>query len=120
MDIDLLLICCYRITVNSKLSLIIPVFNESEEIENFFSNLKKVCNFDLVNEIIFIDDCSTDNSLKSLEKKITEFNTLSLDVNFFLIRNLKNRGYGFSIKKGVRNSSNDTIAIIDLDRTYKI
>ena len=106
--------------MNSKLSLIIPVFNESEEIENFFSNLKKVCNFDLVNEIIFIDDCSTDNSLKSLEKKITEFNTLSLDVNFFLIRNLKNRGYGFSIKKGVESSSNDTIAIIDLDRTYKI
>ena len=106
--------------MNSKLSLIIPVFNESEEIENFFSNLKKVCNFDLVNEIIFIDDCSTDNSLKSLEKKITEFNTLSLDVNFFLIRNLKNRGYGFSIKKGVASSSNDTIAIIDLDRTYKI
>ena len=42
------------------------------------------------------------------------------NVNFLLLSNLKNRGYGFSIKKGVENSSNDVIAIIDLDRTYKI
>ena len=37
-----------------------------------------------------------------------------------LIRNFKNRGYGFSIKKGIKNSINQYIAIIDLDRTYKI
>ena len=106
--------------MNSKLTLVIPVFNESDEIENFFNDIKKICNFDLINEIIFIDDCSTDNSLNSLEKKINEFKTLPINVNFLLINNLKNRGYGFSIKKGVERSSNDSIAIIDLDRTYKI
>ena len=37
-----------------------------------------------------------------------------------IISNLKNRGYGFSIKRGVNNSINNSIAIIDLDRTYKI
>ena len=106
--------------MNSKLTLVIPVFNESDEIENFFNDIKKICNFDLINEIIFVDDCSTDNSLKLIEKKINEFKILSLDVNFSLINNLKNRGYGFSIKKGVESSSNNSIAIIDLDRTYKI
>jgi polyisoprenyl-phosphate glycosyltransferase len=105
--------------VNSKISLVIPVFNESDEIENFFNDLK-LCNFDLINEIIFIDDLSTDNSSNLLEEKIEEFKKLFINTNFLLLNNLKNRGYGFSIKKGVRNSNNNTIAIIDLDRTYKI
>ena len=54
--------------MNSKISLVIPVFNESIEIDNFFNNLK-YCNFDLINEIIFINDCSTDNSYELLKKK---------------------------------------------------
>lgn len=105
--------------MNSKISLIIPVFNEYDEIENFFKDLKK-CNFDLINEIIFVNDCSTDNSLELIQKKISEFKSLFLNVDLIAISNLKNRGYGFSIKKGVSNSKNETIAIIDLDRTYKI
>ena len=105
--------------MNSKISLIIPVFNEYGEIENFFNELKK-CNFDLINEIIFVNDCSTDNSLEQIQNKINEFKTLFINVNLMVISNLKNRGYGFSIKKGISNSKNDSIAIIDLDRTYKI
>ena len=54
--------------MNSKISLIIPVFNESSEIDNFFNDLKD-CDFNLIDEIIFIDDCSSDNSFQFLEKK---------------------------------------------------
>ena len=105
--------------MNSKISLVIPVFNESIEIDNFFSDLKD-CNFNLINEIIFIDDCSTDNSYELLKKKANEFKIESFKVDFILIKNSKNKGYGFSIKKGINKSNNDSIAIIDLDRTYKI
>ena len=105
--------------MSSKISLIIPVFNEYGEVENFFNELKK-CNFDLIDEIIFINDCSTDNSLELLQKKINEFKSLNFNINLIVINNLKNRGYGFSIKKGVYKSKNESIAIIDLDRTYKI
>ncbi len=105
--------------MNSKISLIVPVFNESNEIKNFFSDLNS-CDFDLINEIIFIDDCSDDNSYKLLENEIGQFNKKSFNINFLIVNNLKNRGYGFSIKKGIDNSNNDSIAIIDLDRTYKI
>ena len=105
--------------MNSKISLIIPVFNESREMNFFFDELKK-CNFNLIKEIIFVDDCSTDNSLDLLEKKIDEFKFLEFNIKFLILRNSKNKGYGFSIKKGVHNSNNDIIAIIDLDLTYKI
>ena len=47
--------------MNSKISLVIPVFNEFNEIDNFFNDLND-CNFNLINEIIFIDDCSTDKT----------------------------------------------------------
>ncbi len=105
--------------MNSKISLVIPVFNESVEIENFFNEIKK-CNFNLINEFILVDDCSTDDSYTLMKKKIIEFNSDKSEVNFQLIANLKNRGYGFSIKKGVDKSINENIAIIDLDRSYKI
>ena len=105
--------------MNSKISLVIPVFNESIEIDNFFSDLKK-CNFNLINEIIFIDDCSTDNSYELLKKKTSEFKIESFKIDFIIIKNSKNKGYGFPIKKGINKSNNDSIAIIDLDRTYKI
>lgn len=105
--------------MNSKISLIIPVYNECEVINNFFQDLK-ICNFNLINEIIFVNDYSTDNSLDLIQKKINEFEKLLPNVNFVIINNLKNRGYGFSIKKGVETSNNETIAIIDLDGTYKI
>ena len=105
--------------MNAKISLVIPVFNESIEIDNFFSDLKD-CNFNLINEIIFIDDCSTDSSYELLKKKTNEFKIESFKIDFILIKNSKNKGYGFSIKKGINKSNNDSIAIIDLDRTYKI
>ena len=105
--------------MSSKISLIIPVFNEENQINNFFVELKN-CNFDLINEIIFVDDCSTDDSFQLIEKKIFELKSALIKVNFLLVKNLKNRGYGYSIKKGVNISNNDSIAIIDLDRTYKV
>ena len=105
--------------MNSKISLIIPVYNESTEIENFFGELKK-CNFNLIDEIIFVDDSSTDDSHNLLKKNIEKFKSETSIVNLHLMYNLKNRGYGFSIKKGVEYSKNNVSAIIDLDRTYKI
>ncbi len=105
--------------MNSNVTLVVPVYNESLGVNDFFEQLKG-CNFNLINEIIFVNDCSTDDSSKLIEEKIIQFNKNYPNIKLLLISNLKNRGYGFSIKKGVNKSTNNYIAVIDLDKTYKI
>ena len=94
-------------------SFIIPVYNEEKTIEKVINDIKK--KFDEISnvenyEIIIVDDNSNDNS----EKIIKKFNEVKY------LRNLNNFGYGFSLKKGIRNSKYDNIVIIDGDGTYPV
>ena len=45
-----------------KFSLIIPIYNEEENISKLLNEIVNVNLYDKINEIIFIDDCSTDIS----------------------------------------------------------
>ena len=90
--------------MNSKISLIVPVFNEAAEIENFFNELKH-CDFNKINEIIFVDDCSSDNSIDLLNKNITQFKENNFEVNIFLINNLKIEDMDFPLKKVFPNQA---------------
>ena len=57
----------------TKLSIIIPAYNEGKTIRNVLEN---VANLALVNdiekEIIVINDCSTDNTLDEIEQFIAD------------------------------------------------
>ena len=94
-------------------SLIIPVFNEEESINNLFKKLKNIKEIKEDVEIILVDDCSTDKSYDYLKQN-------SSNVNAIVIKNEKNRGYGYSIKEGVKIAKNNVIAISDCDGTYPI
>ena len=95
-----------------KLSIIIPVYNEGsilkkniEIIEKFFKNKFKF-------EIIVIDDGSTDNSLSIL-------NTIK-SKNFKLLSNQINSGKGYSIKRGINESTGEIILTTDADLSAPI
>lgn len=94
-------------------SLIIPVFNEEESINNLFKKLKNIKEIKKDVEIILVDDCSTDKSYDYLKQN-------SSNVNAIVIKNEKNRGYGYSIKEGVKIAKNNVIAISDCDGTYPV
>ena len=64
--------------MSSKISLIIPVFNEYGEIENFFNELKK-CNFDLIDEIIISDE--NGNDAKKIQRDFPNNNKIIINVN---------------------------------------
>lgn len=95
------------------LSFVIPVFNEEKTIKKVILDIQKKCSetkeIDEY-EILIIDDNSTDQS----QKIIFEFK----EVKYF--KNLNNFGYGFSLKKGIRNASYSNIVILDGDGTYPI
>jgi len=83
-------------TINPTLLFVIPVFNESQVIENFIKSLDS--NFKQVaHSFIVVNDNSTDNSfqiLSSLEK------TLSIQ----LINNPMNLGHGRSLINGLKHA----------------
>ena len=92
------------------LSVIVPCFNESANIDNTFKrvelNIKKITdNY----EIIFVDDGSTDNSFKILNE-ISEKNPY-----LKIIRFSRNFGHQYAIYAGIVSSSGEGIFLIDAD-----
>lgn len=88
-------------------SIVIPLFNEEDNIEPLIKEtylyLKKYNNF----EIILVNDASTDKTLEIIKKVNND--------NISIINNDKNKGQSFSIHKGISKSSNETIITIDGD-----
>ncbi|MFA5157532.1 MAG: glycosyltransferase family 2 protein [Candidatus Omnitrophota bacterium] len=106
-----------------KLSIIIPVHNEAQNIERTalsFSNELEINKIE--HEILVVNDNSTDNTeevLKSLKLK-------AKDLNY--INSVSPKGYGFAVREGLENFNGDCVAIVmsdmsdspaDLVRYYK-
>lgn len=85
----------------SRVSAIIPVFNESQTIANV---LDCVISCELIDEIVVINDGSTDNSREVIEL---------YDVQ--LINLPQNRGKGYALNKGMELAKGDIILFLDSD-----
>ena len=94
-----------------KLSIIIPVFNEKETIEEILKRVRAALTLHHEKEIIVVDDCSndgTDKKLKDLKKKF----------NFILLRHSKNLGKGAAVKTALKEVTGDLVLIQDADLEY--
>ncbi|MEN9524561.1 MAG: hypothetical protein RL536_630 [Candidatus Parcubacteria bacterium] len=91
-----------------KYSLVIPVYNERGAIGPV---LKEVLSFfpKEILEIIVVDDGSTDGTADEVRKYPVRF-----------IQNIKNSGYGHSLKRGIMAATNPYIIITDGDGSYPI
>ena len=92
------------------ISVVIPAYNEENSIGNTIREIKRVMKknkIDKNSEIIVVNDGSTDNTAKVAEK-----------FGAIVINNPSNQGYGFSLKRGIKESKNETIVITDADLTY--
>jgi polyisoprenyl-phosphate glycosyltransferase len=98
-------------TPNKLLSIVVPVFNESEVISHFYARIKNlVDSLDTISyELIFIDDGSTDNSYQELSALAKEDNHLTL------LKFSRNFGHQIAITAGIDYAKGDAVVVIDAD-----
>lgn len=93
----------------SKLSIIIPVYNEKNTIEEVIRRVDIIDLGEIEKEIILINDGSDDGTEKILEKYIDKYKIIFLKKNF---------GKGYAIRKGFEIASGDILLIQDADLEY--
>lgn len=86
-----------------KVSAVIPVFNEERTVVNVASIL---IGHPQIDEVICVDDASTDKSLQVLKNFGRKITIITLD---------KNKGKGHALSKGVKIASGDIILFLDSD-----
>lgn len=94
------------------LSIILPCFNEQENLEFLFNSLDSIANNDKVLEIILVNNGSTDNSSEVFEqelakRKCTKFKVVVVENNI---------GYGYGILTGLRTAKGSILSITHADR----
>src|SRR3989338_10710653 len=93
-----------------KLSIIIPAYNEQDNIKEIISRVQKVSLDNIIKEIIIVDDFSTDNT----KKLLSDIKDSSIKIFF----HQKNQGKGAAIRTGLRHATGDIILIQDADLEY--
>ena len=92
-----------------KVSIIVPVFNEIQTLEEIILKLENVDLCNLEKEIILIDDFSTDGSRELIEKMQGKYKV------FF---HEKNEGKGKAVQTGFENAQGEIVIIQDADLEY--
>jgi len=87
------------------LSIVIPCYNEAENLITVFKRLDSLHKLNSEVEIILVDNGSEDETSNIIEEHL-----LTSGKYIKLIKVEKNIGYGHGIMEGVRGSSGDTIA----------
>ena len=91
-----------------RFSIVIPLFNEENNILILIDEIKAaLIEFNNLFEIIIIDDGSNDHTFAIL-------NNLHID-NLIVLKNSRNYGQSYSLKKGINRSNNNTIITLDGD-----
>ncbi|MBI1982234.1 MAG: glycosyltransferase [Candidatus Levybacteria bacterium] len=88
--------------MKSGVSAIVPAYNEEKKIKGV---LKALTRSSYVNEIICINDGSTDKTLKILQST-PEITIINLK---------RNRGKGFAVARGIEKAKGEVILLIDAD-----
>ena len=93
------------------ISIVIPAYNEAQCIAAVVKRALDTAQRAQMSsyEVIVVDDGSDDGT-----------GDIAANAGASVVRNITNKGYGYSLKKGISKASYDTIAIFDGDGTYPV
>jgi glycosyltransferase involved in cell wall biosynthesis len=91
-----------------KLSVIIPIYNEINTLEEIIKRVQKT---NLADEIVLVDDGSTDGT----RKLVKEYEGQD---GFTVVLQERNQGKGAAVRRGFQEASGDVFLIQDADLEY--
>ncbi|MCC6598763.1 MAG: glycosyltransferase family 2 protein [Alphaproteobacteria bacterium] len=91
------------------ITVVVPVYNEIENIESLLAEISKAAEEIPISEIIYVDDNSTDNSFDLLKKLRLQYPALRT------LRHKKQSGQSAALWTGVRAAGNDLVVTMDGD-----
>jgi glycosyltransferase involved in cell wall biosynthesis len=99
----------------NKLSIIIPVYNEEATIGSILDKIRDVAMVNNIEkEIIVVNDCSTDNTGKEIEKFIE--NNSAMNIHYY--KHELNKGKGAALRTGISLAKGEYLIIQDADFEY--
>ena len=93
-----------------KLSVVMPVFNESKTVEKIIKKLEKSDIGAVEKELIIVDDGSTDGTREILEK---------FERKYKIIFHETNKGKGSALRTGFEFCTGDVVVVQDADLEYE-
>lgn len=99
-------------TLSVKLSLVVPCYNEEDNVENFFRHVKEgLRSYTDSYEIVFVNDGSRDETEKKLKKLFKD----NSDTKITVVSFSRNFGKEAAMYAGLSNAKGDYVTIIDAD-----
>ena len=98
-----------------KLSILIPMYNESATIANILDRVRGAeLKYGIDKEIIIIDDCSKDDSVSIVQDYLAQHPQEKM----VLLRQPVNKGKGAAIHRGIEAATGDCLIVQDADLEY--
>ncbi len=88
---------------NCRIVVVIPAYNEEDTIVATLNSLLKI---DLIDEIVVVDDGSTDNTLEKIRNMDIDIKTIAFN---------KNYGKGYAIRTAIKMIDFDYLVLLDAD-----
>ena len=99
----------------NKISVVVPNYNYAQYLEERIGSILSQTH--RPDEIIFLDDCSTDGSVSFARKILMEQKKLPTGIPFKILRNKENAGVYKQWLKGIRAAKNEWVWIAEADDT---